>query len=90
MGDDAHAEAARPPPYAWAVDRPLYIHFVDGPEPVPLGVYTYPSATIGVSSVAIPNGSVSRLLRDVTSLIKRLEDAVPGAGDLIGRLLQGF
>lgn len=78
MGDNPHAQAARQAPFLAPADR-YWVYFVDGPEPVPLGIYDEPSSTVGVQSVEIPAGSLSRVLRDATSFVKRLEDALPGS-----------
>lgn len=53
------------------------MYFTDGPYVVPLGIYNRPSDVVGVQSVEIPTGSVSRVLRDATRFVKRLEDAIP-------------
>lgn len=68
----------------------MYLWFTSTPFPAPLGFYDRPSDVVGVDSVLVPHGRVSRVLRDVTSFVKRLDDLVPGLGDFLTVLEEGL
>lgn len=89
MDDDANAQAARPAPYDGPVVEGLWIHFTDTPVPVPLGIYREPATTFGVLSVPVESSKAARALRDLTSLMRDLEEMAPGARGLVASLWPG-
>jgi hypothetical protein len=52
---------------------------VPGVPPVPLGIYDSEDDIPGVDSIRLPDGDISRWIRDTTRLAERIEDALPGA-----------
>ena len=59
------------------------MHYIEFPQPTPIGVFDYEDTQPGVSSVELPVGTITRFLRDATRLAERLDDAIPGLGDLL-------
>lgn len=57
------------------------------PPHYPAGVYDHPSPVPGVDSVQLPDGEVSRFLRDATRFVKRITDLVPGSDDWLPILI---
>jgi hypothetical protein len=81
LDDDKDAEAARPAPYVGP--RALYLHYVEGRPPIPLGIFDHPDSQPGVATLPIPDGWLSRGVRDLTRFAERLDDLLPGLGDFL-------
>jgi hypothetical protein len=74
----AHAEATWQAPYRTLTGE-LWVHFIPGVVPIPLGIFDHEDDEPLVSSIRVPDGDITRWIRDTTRFIERIEDALPGS-----------
>lgn len=83
---DAHAKASWEAPLT-SPSGTLWLRVLDGPVPLPLGLYASEDDTPGVSSYEVPAGSISSALRAATHFLESIDDITPGPWDALFKIV---
>lgn len=88
MGHHPDAQAARQAPLA-APTGELWLWYSSASPHIPAGLYDRESDVIGLDSVRVPDGDVSRALRSATKFVRTLGELLPGLDDFFPILIPG-